>query len=107
MGLDSERSTQNNEHARQYLRSKGFRICSWSSAALVAAFFLVPNHRVWFLYAAVALSFAAMLPVLRVIPNNRTFDFHNQRDRRFLLAVALYVGLIIVGAFLVAYFAKH
>jgi len=105
--MADERSIENNKQARQYLRSTGFRICSWSSVALIAAFFLVPNHRVWFLYAAAALSVAAMLPVLRVIPYNHSLDVRSQRDRRFLLSVAVYVGLIVVGALVVAYFARR
>jgi hypothetical protein len=105
--MDDERNIQREEHARQYLRSKWFRVCSWSSAALVAAFFLIRNHRVWYLYPAAALSFAAMVPVLRVIRYNDRIDFQSQRDRRFLLFVALYVSLIVVGAFLFVYFAKR
>src|SRR5262249_5625733 len=105
--MADERSIENNKQARQYLRSKGFRICSWASVALIAAFFLVPNHRVWFLYAAAALSVAAMVPALRVIPYNRSLDVRSQRDRRFLLSVAVYVGLVVVGALVAAYFARR
>jgi hypothetical protein len=83
--MADERSVENDKQARQYLRSKGFRICSWSSAALIAVFFLVPNHRVWLLYAAVALSVAAILPVLRVIPYNRSLDVLSKANRALWL----------------------
>ena len=105
--MSDERGIENGKQARQYLRSKGFRICSWLSVALVAAFFLVPHHSIWFLCAAVALYVAAMLPVLRLAPYNRSLDVHNQRHRRYLLFVAVYVAVIVIGAFVVTYFATR
>lgn len=105
--MTDDRSIENNKRARQYLHSNIFRIGSWSGAVLVAASFLVHSHRVWLLYAAAAVSFAAVLPVLRGVPYNHSLDIHDRRDKRFLLFVTAYVALILVGACLVAYFGSR
>ena len=105
--MTDDRRTENDKRARQYLRSNIFRICSWSGLALVVASFLVHSHRIWFVYAAAAVSFGAALPVLRVVPYGRSLDIHNRRDKRFLLFVSAYVALILVGACLVAYFGSR
>lgn len=76
------------------------------SLFIVASFF-APNYRGWFIYAASAISFGAMLPVLRVVPYSHRLDIHNQRDKRFLLFVGVYLALILVGAYLVAYFGSR
>ena len=102
-----DRSIENDKPARQYLRSYIFRICSWSGVALVAAFFLVPSYRIWFISAAAAVSLGAALPVLRVVPYHRRLDIHNRWDKRFLLFVSAYVALILVGACMVAYFGSR
>jgi hypothetical protein len=105
--MADDRSVENDKRVRQYLRSNIFRICSWSGLALVAASFFVPSHRIWFIYAAAAVSFGAALPVLRVVPYNRRLDIHNRWDKRFLLFVIAYVVLILLGACLVAYFGSR
>jgi hypothetical protein len=89
------------------LRSNVFRISSSLSAALLAASFLAPSHRIWFICAATVVSLAAMLPALRAFPYSHRLDIHNRRDRRFLLFVALYIGLVLVGASVAAYFGTR
>jgi len=105
--MPDERSVENDRQARQYLRSNVFRTCSWLSAALLLATFVSRSHRIWFICAAAALSFGAMLPILRIVPYGRSLDIRNQRDRRFLLFVGIYVALILVGACLVGYFIRE
>lgn len=105
--LPDDHSSENDNRVRDYLRSNGFRICSWSSAALLAASFFVSNRRPWLLYAAAAVSFYAMLPVLRVVPYSHRLNIHDQRDKRFLLFVTVYVALILAGACLVVYFGRR
>ncbi|HZQ20842.1 MAG TPA: hypothetical protein VFA90_19290 [Terriglobales bacterium] len=70
----------------RYLRSKVFRTCSWLSAAFIVTFFLAPSHRVWFIYAAAAVSFCAMLPILRVVPYSQNrYDISFRPDRQSLI----------------------
>jgi hypothetical protein len=73
----------------------------------LAVSFLVPTHRVWFIYAAAAVAFGGILPVLRVVPYRHSLDIHNRRDKRFLLFVGVYVALILVVACLVVYFVSR
>jgi hypothetical protein len=101
--MAEDRSVENNKRARQYLRSNVYRICSWSSLILVVASFLVPSHRIWFIYVAAAVWFSATLPVLRVVPYSHRLDIHNRRDKRFLLFVSVYILLTLVGAGLFVY----
>jgi 4-hydroxybenzoate polyprenyltransferase len=105
--MPDDRSIENDSRARQYLRSTVFRTCSWLSAGLIVAAFVARSHRIWFIYAAAVLSFCAMLPILRIVPYSRRLDIPNQRDRRFLLFVGIYVALILVGACLVAHFGNR
>ena len=105
--MAEDRSIENDKRARQYLRSNAYRICSWSSLALVAASFLVRNHRIWFIYAVAAVWFGATLPVLRLVPYSRRLDIHNRRDKRFLFFVAVYVVLTLLGACLFVYFGSR
>jgi hypothetical protein len=105
--MADDRNIENDKRARQYLRSNVFRICSWSSAAFLAVSFLVPTHRVWFIYAAAAVAFGGILPVLRVVPYRHSLDIHNRRDKRFLLFVGVYAALILVVACLVVYFVSR
>lgn len=48
-----------------------------------------------------------MLPVLRVVPYSHRLNIHDQRDKRFLLFVTVYVALILAGACLVVYFGRR
>jgi len=105
--IPGDHNTENDNRVRDYLRSTIFRVCSWSSAALLAASFFVSSRRPWLLYAAAAVSFYAMLPVLRVIPYSQRIDIHNQRDRRSLLFVGVFLALILIGGCLVVYFRSR
>ena len=105
--MPGDNNTENDNRVRDYLRSTIFRICSWSSAALLAASFFVSSRRPWLLYAAAAVSFYAMLPVLRVVPYSQRIDIHNQRDRRSLLFVGVYLALILAAAYLFVYFGRR
>src|SRR5262249_41626638 len=105
--MANDRNIENDRRSRQYLRSNLFRICSWSSAGFVGISFLVPSHRMWFIYIAAAVSFGAMLPVLRVVPYSHRLDIHNRRDKRFLVFVGIYVALTLVVACLVVYFSSR
>jgi membrane protein YdbS with pleckstrin-like domain len=105
--MAEDRGIENNKRARQYLRSNVYRICSWSSVVLIAASFLVPSHRNWFIYAGAAVWFGGMLPVLRIVPYRRRLDIHNRQDKRFLLFVSVYVALGLLGACLVVYFGSR
>ena len=105
--MAEDRSLEKTKRARQYLRSNVYRICSWSSLALVIASFLVRDHRIWFIYAAGALWFGATLPALRLVPYGHRFDIHNRRDKRVLLLVGVYVALTLLGACLAVYFGSR
>jgi hypothetical protein len=105
--MAEDRNIANDNRARQYLRSNLFRICSWSSVAFLPVSFLLPSRRVWFIYAAAAVAFGAMLPVLRVVPYSHRLDIQNRRDKRFLVFVGVYVALILVVACLVVYFGSR
>ena len=105
--MADDRNIENDKRARQYLRWNVFRICSWSSAAFLAVSFVVPSHRVWFIYAAAAVAFGGILPVLGVVPYSHSLHIHKRRDKRFLLFVGAYVAVILVVACLVAYLGSR
>ena len=105
--MPGDRDVVNGTQTRQYLRSSVYRICAWSSLALVVASFLVPGHRVLFIFGSAAVWFGATLPVLRLVPYGRRLDIHNQQDKRFLFFVCVYVALTLVAACLVVYFGSR
>jgi len=105
--MADDRNIENDKRARQYLRSNAFRICSWSSAAFVVISFLVPSHHVWLIYAAAAIAFGGILPVLIVVPYIHRLEIQNRRDRRFLFFVGVYVTIILVVACMVVYFGSR
>jgi hypothetical protein len=96
--MAEERSIENGKRARQFMRSSVFRICSWLSLVLAFASLLVHSHRIWFSFAAAVVWFGAALPVLIAVPYRRRLDIHNPRDRQFLLFAAVYLALVLLGA---------
>ncbi len=94
--------TQQNEwerkhYLRQYFRSPYVQILSWLCLGLILGSFFVSAYRVWFLFAAAAVSFMAMVPVLRTIPS-RNIDIENKNERRTLLILSIYIAALIIGA---------
>jgi dolichol kinase len=106
---DDGLSMKDKEELRSYLHSKRFRILSWGCTALLIASFVFPLYRLRWLYAAAALSFLAMVPLVRISKlRNRTLDLRTKRDKRYVLFVAIYVGGVILFAVLYTiYTVKH
>jgi Na+/H+ antiporter NhaD/arsenite permease-like protein len=84
---------------RSYLRSKRLVVLSWAITALLIASFVFQQYSSRLLYAAAALSFLAMLPLLGKV-RNRRIDFQSQADRRYLVFVVILVGGVILFSIL-------
>ncbi len=93
-----QEEAERKQYIRNYVRSTQFWILSWLCAAMAIGSFFVSSYRSWLLYAAAAISVAAMWPILRVVPYGRNIDLQQKRDRKALLFVFLYVAAIILSA---------
>lgn len=97
-GMIYQEEVARKEYLRKYLRSTHFRILCWLSAGLTIISIFVSSYRLWLLYAACGISFAAMWPALRILPYRRKIDLRQKNEQKALLIVVLYVAAIILGA---------
>jgi O-antigen ligase len=93
-----QEEAERKQYIRKYVRSTQFRILSWLCAAMAIGSFFVHSYRLWLLYAAAAISFAAAWPILRLVPYRRTIDLQQKRDKKALAFVFLYVAAIVLSA---------
>ena len=93
---------------RVYMRSSRFRVLSWTSSGVLIACFVFTQYRVRLLYVALALSTAAMLPLMPSIRQMREtkVDLHNKRDRNSVLFVMCFIGLLLAATIVLVLYRR-